>query len=141
MINSLDSFFDDFQGKWLFQKDVYLLKNKRHKIYNSINEVFIRQDNLVLLNKLNSFYSCNFNSCYIKCDKTNRQQKFKTSIKFKFISNNLLKVICTVNTKDLVYEEYLYSVSKNFKISIGILKELSYGKYIGTVIASYIKLQ
>nr|YP_009392666.1 hypothetical protein [Bostrychia tenella]ARW61228.1 hypothetical protein [Bostrychia tenella] len=152
MINSLDSFFEDFQGKWLFQKDIYFLRSKRHKIYNDINKVFIKHNNLVLLNKLNSFYSYNFDSfikdfsknidfVYVKYNKINTSQKFKTNIKFKFISDNLLKIVCTVDIKNLLYEEYIYSISKNLKISIGILKELNYSKYISTVITSYIKLQ
>lgn len=152
MTISLNLFFKDFEGKWLSQKNIYLLKNKKQKINNTLTKVLVNQDNIILLNSQNLFYSYSLdylnknllNNFYlegIKCNKNSLSEKLDLSINLKFISLNLLKINCILAKKNLQYEEYLYSASNNLKISLGLLKKLNYKKYIGIVITSYIKIR
>lgn len=151
MIIDLNSFLKDFRGKWVSQKNVYLLKNKQHKVYNDVLTISVEQSKLNLYNKLTLFYSYNLkflkmysvnnsNCYYLKYNKIGRSQKFHLDINLKVISSSLLKICCNINNINFVYEEYLYSINKNFKISIGLLKEINNKRYLGTIITSYIKV-
>nr|YP_009393504.1 hypothetical protein [Bostrychia simpliciuscula]ARW62066.1 hypothetical protein [Bostrychia simpliciuscula] len=144
MIISLYLFFKKFEGKWISQKNVYLLENRKQKTDNKITKISINPNSLFLLNKMNLFYSYNFkfltNNIYLDYKQYNKTNLFK-EFNLKLIETNLLKINCILIDKNLEYEEYLYSVSSNLKISVGILKELNYRKYIGIIMTSYIKIQ
>lgn len=151
MTFKLNSFFQHFEGEWLSQESIYLLKSKKQKINNNTIKIFRRKMNLVILNKANLFYTYNLdilldrfpdNTCSsLLHNKASVPSKFSVDINFKLICYNLLKTSCTIMEKKLVYEEYLYSINSNFKISVGILKKLGYKKYLGISTASYIKVQ
>lgn len=150
MTINLKSFLKNFEGKWLLQKNIYLLTNKKQTTGNDVIEVLLKND-FTILNKINAFYSYNFDSWQpsysykissnnLKYNTNNVLNPYKLNVNLKFVSSSLLKIYCEVINKSLIYEEYLYSVNNNFKLSIGILKNLRYKKYIATIVTSYIKL-
>lgn len=142
-------FFKNLQGNWISQKNIYFLNNKKQNKYKEQISI-IQYKNIIDLyqeelykykiniiskkNQLNQEYSTL--NIYPKkiIKKIDRVSKL---YKIYFISNNLLKIQSNSINNKFTYNEYIYLINPNFKISIGILTKSK--KYIATILTSYIK--
>lgn len=147
-------FFKDFLGEWLSQKNIYLLQNKKQKRYNNTIKISIMNNNYCVSNTSNTYYKYNVellenleyiinNEQYLKKFNidTLKTQKINLTVNLNFIAKNLLKIYWHLISKNLVYEEYLYSTDQNLKICIGNLKNLKSNQYIAISVTSYIRLK
>nr|YP_009397424.1 hypothetical protein [Dasyclonium flaccidum]ARW66610.1 hypothetical protein [Dasyclonium flaccidum] len=148
---NLNQFFDDFEGNWLTQTNIYLLKNKNQKIYNCRIHITLASEDINISNKLNIFYHYKLNdliSREFSIIKTNNKQNQNNSplkinkldTRLKLICENFLRIDTQIKDKNLIYQEYLYTINKNLKISLGILKKVNNHSYIGIMTKSYIKV-
>lgn len=142
-------FFENLQGNWISQKNIYFLTTKQQNKYKeqiSIikynKEVNISQDKLYQYkiyiaskkDQSNQQYS-NLNICEQKIIK--EVNKVNKLYDIHFISSDLLKIQLNSLHNNFIYDEYIYSINPNFKISISILKKSN--KYIATILTSYIR--
>nr|YP_009295340.1 Ycf58 [Dasya binghamiae]AOH77352.1 Ycf58 [Dasya binghamiae] len=136
--------FNHFYGNWITKKSIYLLKQKiEHRYEENFNiekNKYIKNsyncylNNLINLDKYNIFlYQLNFINQNIIKIKNSLEQKYT----FKLLDKNLIKIQNIINHNNLVYQEYIYLINKNLKISFGFLRNKK--KYLLIVFTSYIK--
>ena len=129
-----------FNGYWMSKKSVYLIKKKLEFQYQEF--IFIDLVN----NKYQLKYKFLENESYFFMNQINHHlfnfvQKNVKIIKFYNVIykySKLLKITIKTHGKNLCYEEYIYSISENLKISIGFLKNKNI--YFAVIFTSYIKL-
>lgn len=138
------------QGNWISQRTIYYLKTKKIKTFNIKNNVnsinkshiifnknFINYDDNIFEWYINNKLSINL---YLFSKSLNNISKIERNIhkEYKCIkeNNNYLKIKCV--NKDIECLEYIYYISKTFRISIGLIKKLN--KYIAISFTSDIKI-
>lgn len=139
----------ELEGNWISQKNIYFLNTKKQYKYQETLSI-IRNDNSAqfhksLLSRYNLYDCLQQNQKHIIYSNFNIYQKYilkekhQTILKYEIvnISNKLLRIQFKVRENNYFYSESFYSVNKNLKISIGLLKQSN--KYIATILTSYIK--
>lgn len=142
-------FFENLDGNWVSQKNIYFVNSKIQYQYKEIINLINNSNNLHVVNTLLYQYDLYtlskknqkkiiYTSLYIyKKNIIKMINKLIKNYNISLISNNLLKVQIKLDKKYFIYDEYIYSINSNFKISIGLLKKSN--KYVSTTLTSYIK--
>ena len=137
-------YFKNFRGDWITQKSLYLRRNKIEKRYEELfnithylNNVYHESD--IVQYKMTA-YSPKIKSYIINFHKQKIikiVQEFKQIYNINIINKNLLQFQRKIATKKIIYNEYIYEINDNLKISIGFLKKNN--KYLLIIFTSYIK--
>nr|YP_009391838.1 hypothetical protein [Acrosorium ciliolatum]ARW59982.1 hypothetical protein [Acrosorium ciliolatum] len=143
------NFFENLQGKWISQKNIYFVNSKVQYQYKEIINIINNTNNIDIIKKLLYQYdifvlskknksNIIYNNLYIYDQNIIKNlNKLIENYTIDLISNNLLKIQLKLNSKDFIYYEYIYYIHPNLRISIGLLKK--YNKYVSTTLTSYIK--
>lgn len=149
MQSNLHCFFENLEGNWIAQKNIYFLHNKRQYQYKEFINIINNTQNINIIKNLLYQYSIfilnkenknnilyNNLSIYNKNIIKNLNKLIK-NYDIDLLTNKLLKVKLKLDQNNLIYYEYIYTINNNLKISIGLLKKQN--KYIATILTSYIK--
>lgn len=150
-MNNIITLLEQIQGKWISQKTTYYIKNQKSSLHISDNEIFITEKVLNLYASDNDLHKSYYlNSINLNTDeRTSRlfiQNKNNINLQIinniisyngnlYFYSDNFFKTVFI--HENIKYIEYTYIITKNFILSIGIIK-LKH-KYIAVTFTSYIK--
>ncbi len=139
MLNKKKLFFNNLLGEWILTKNIYIINTKKVSLYKESVKIFNEK-----IDKINNQYIITNNNLYNKKDNFIRVSEnsilkdfnlYKNTYINKYINQEQLKI--QVAYDNIQYEENIYSINQNLKISIGIL--LKKNKYKCIIFCSYIK--
>nr|ARW64135.1 hypothetical protein [Chondria sp. (in: red algae)] len=144
MINKNNFELKYFEGLWISQNNIYLMKNKTQRNWSK-NLSFIYIQNTISKRALDNNIQQMVLDIYINSIKDisliskRVNVKKKINLHIKKINRNLLQINYESINKTFTYEEYIYTINKNLVFSTGILKNKRHNKYLANTISSYIK--
>lgn len=151
MTNTTQIFLKKIQGQWILQKTIYYINKKKLSVNKTENKIqAIKNTNKInplsgYIDKIYTLQNINlktneikYNLFTIKNNEGSIQKTINESTyhgQFELKSNKCLKTI--FKRDGLLYIEYLYVITQNFKISISMIKTKN--KYIAVTFTSCIK--
>nr|QCI05858.1 hypothetical protein [Dasysiphonia japonica] len=130
-------------GQWTTKNSLYLLKNKSEYKYEEKFEILkniakdINADLLLKNNYIKDNHDYFFYQVNDDIDIKKIKNDFKETYNIDIFDKDLIKIEKQINFKKLKYQEYIYSISDNVKVSFGLLKKQN--KYLFILFKSYIK--
>lgn len=139
----LNGCLNRISGKWYSHQTVYFVSKKLVKNYKIDNQIIINLKQInddMFKNKL-EIESNNTHSDYAIINRNQYNVTLSTmhtsDYQLCLLNKNCIKVLSTCGVNNINYIEYIYSMNKNFRISIIFLKHIN--QYLAVAFASYIK--
>nr|YP_009391224.1 hypothetical protein [Dipterocladia arabiensis]ARW59368.1 hypothetical protein [Dipterocladia arabiensis] len=140
----LNYYFNNFCGNWTTKKSLYLFKSKIEKKYeevlnitNSNNKTYTDYELLIYIVSKNNINIDKYILNFYKTNIVKTINKSQKNYNIQIIGQDLIKIQNNIKNKKFIYNEYIYFIHQNLKISFGFIKKND--KYLLIIFTSYIK--